>query len=405
MYNEEGGDLVETLNKDQKKIERLSAFMSAITKDLSREEKRKVYEEYKDAVQDVRPIDLFYVEMYKEASAYSVETIKKTANKFVNVFREGLKDYELREHDHPFFKALLEENDAIIKHLETMKDYFKKGPITESIEALIKGFERCLELDRKFVKKENILFPAIEDKVPSTRPLEVMWSLHDDARKMTKDILAHLKSDHPDEKYLKETIGHYYYLVYGIVQKEQLILFPVADMVLGEKTLDILYRECFDYGFTFIDKTPPDFDEEETKTNQEEGVFKTKTGALDFKQVALVFNHLPVDITYVDKNDRVRYFNDRKERHFPRSPSIIGRLVKHCHPPKSVSMVETIVENFKSGQRNEAEFWINFKDRFLHIRYFAVRDANDNYEGVLEVSQDVTDIRGLKGEKRLLDWE
>ena len=134
-------------------------------------------------------------------------------------------------------------------------------------------------------------------------------------------------------------------------------------------------------------------------------MFSSHTGSLTFKQIELLFSHLPLDLTYVDKHDRVRYFNDRRERHFPRSPSIIGRLVEHCHPPKSVDTVNRIVEAFKSGEKNTADFWIEFKGSFLYIRYFAVRDETGAYEGVLEVSQDVSEIRGLKGQKRLLDWD
>ncbi len=394
---------METLNKETKKIERLNAFMEKITEDLSKEEKRDVYETYKETVQDVRPIDLFYVEMYKHHTKQSIQAIKNTANKFVNAFQEGLKRYEMTSHNHPFFKALLDENQAIINHLNQIKAYFKKTPIAAQRDTLIKQFEPLLEIDKKFVKKENILFSAIEENVPSTKPLEVMWSLHDDARKETKKILQLLKDTSVDESILKKTIGHYYYLVYGIIQKERLILFPIADSLLDKPTLDKMYQSCFDIGFVFIERTKEAIKEAKSDFDGS-GVFKTTSGILNAKQIALIFNHLPIDITYVDKDDRVQYFNVRKERHFPRNPSIIGRLVKHCHPPKSVDMVEKIVQSFKDGQKDSADFWINFKDKKLYIQYFAIRDENGHYEGVLEASQDITDIQKISGEKRLLDW-
>ena len=393
---------MELLSKNKERIEALSAFMRAFNETEDGKERKKLYERYKDHIQSVTPVDLFYVEQYREDTPLDVKTIKAQANKFVNLFSAGLKKHEMTSHEHPFFQALLEENEAILSHLRSMKPYFKKDA-DPNVEEVRKDFEKCLEFEKKFVKKENILFPNMEKGVPSTKPLEVMWALHDDARTLIKKILNKLGTISLKNQTMKEIIGDYYYLIYGLTQKEQMILFPVADKALDEKTLDAMYEEAFEYGFTFLEKTPPETKEPEE--DFEDGFFKTKTGALSFKQLTLLMNHLPVDITYVDKNDRVRYFNDRAERHFPRSPSIIGRLVKHCHPPKSVDMVEKIVEAFKNGQKDTAEFWITFKGRFLHIRYFAVRDEEGNYEGVLEASQDVTDIRELQGEKRLLDWE
>ncbi len=395
---------MELLNKDETKIKKINAFMQEISQDLPKGKKREVYEMYESSIKAIRPIDLFYVEQYRHDSSLSVEAIKENANKFVNVFFEGLKNHEMQSHDHPFFQSLLDENNAIIAHLDDMKQYFKAGPLTENQQALIKGFEKCLEFEKKYVKKENILFPKIEGKIPSNKPLEVMWSLHDDARKLLKDIIETLR-DLSDEKKTNQQIGKYYYLVYGIIQKEQLILFPVANMVLDHKTMDSMYEECFDFGFTFIEKTRPKFNDQIKEPQGNDVKFLSRSGELTFKQIALIFNHLPVDITYVDKHDRVKYFNERKARHFPRNPSIIGRLVKHCHPPKSVDTVERIIEAFKSGEKDTAEFHINFKGQFLHIRYFAVMDESNHYEGVLEVSQDITDIQKLKGDKRLLDWE
>jgi DUF438 domain-containing protein len=136
------------------------------------------------------------------------------------------------------------------------------------------------------------------------------------------------------------------------------------------------------------------------------GLLSLDTGALAPQQVNLLLTHLPVDVTYVDANDEVRFFSQTKERIFPRSPAIIGRKVQQCHPPASVHRVQQILDDFRLGRRDEAEFWIQMKApeaRFIHIRYFALRDETGTYRGTLEVSQDVTAIRALEGEKRLLD--
>ncbi len=129
------------------------------------------------------------------------------------------------------------------------------------------------------------------------------------------------------------------------------------------------------------------------------------TGQLSLEQINIMLKHLPVDVSFVDSNDELRYYSDTADRIFARTPAVIGRKVQNCHPPKSVHVVNKILEEFKKGSKDSAEFWIEVKGRFIYIRYFAMRDADGNYRGTLEVSQDVTEIRKLEGERRLLDWE
>lgn len=129
-----------------------------------------------------------------------------------------------------------------------------------------------------------------------------------------------------------------------------------------------------------------------------------KTGVLTAEQIDLLLTNLPVDVTFVDENDKVRYFSQGKERIFTRTAAIIGRDVHNCHPPQSVHVVQKIIDDFKAGKRDVAEFWLQMGSAFIHIRYFALRDDAGAYKGVIEVSQNVTDIRALEGEKRLLDW-
>jgi DUF438 domain-containing protein len=127
------------------------------------------------------------------------------------------------------------------------------------------------------------------------------------------------------------------------------------------------------------------------------------TGLLSLEQINLLLRALPVDVTLVDENDEVRYYSDGRERIFPRSPGVIGRKVQNCHPPKSLELVNRILREFREGSREVAEFWIELAGRFIHIRYFALRDAAGRYRGTLEVTQDVTGIRKLEGQRRLLD--
>ena len=135
------------------------------------------------------------------------------------------------------------------------------------------------------------------------------------------------------------------------------------------------------------------------------GALGFSTGGLTLRQVDLLLTHLPVDLTFVDDQDRVLYYSEGPERIFPRSPGILGREVRNCHPPKSVHIVNKILDIFKSGDKDKAEFWIQLGGKFIYIRYFAVRDTNGRYRGTLEVSQDISDLRRLEGESRLLDWD
>ena len=135
------------------------------------------------------------------------------------------------------------------------------------------------------------------------------------------------------------------------------------------------------------------------------GLVVLPTGALSLEQLKAVFATLPVDLTFVDADDRVRFFSEGQNRVFARPKAIIGRKVQHCHPPRSVDVVERILADFRSGRQDVAEFWIDFKGRFVHIRYFALRDETGGYLGTLEVTQDLTRERALSGERRLLEYE
>ena len=145
-----------------------------------------------------------------------------------------------------------------------------------------------------------------------------------------------------------------------------------------------------------------------TNSNKEtyfkDGFIHTSTGNLSLEQLDLLLEYLPLDITYVDRFDKVVYFNNRPSRHFPRNPSIIGRSVFNCHPQKSVKTVEKIVNAFKNNERDKASFWIHYKNSFLYINYYAIRDKNGLYMGTLEVSQDIIELKNLKGNKTLLDF-
>ena len=128
-------------------------------------------------------------------------------------------------------------------------------------------------------------------------------------------------------------------------------------------------------------------------------------GKLSLEQLDLMLTHMPVELSFVDADGYVRYYSENPERIFKRTPAVIGKHVETCHPKESVHKVKQIIDAFKAGDKDTAEFWITLNGRFLLIRYFAVRNESGGFVGTLEVTQDVTGIRGLEGERRLLHWE
>ncbi len=392
---------MEYIYNNKEKLDNLNEYMKQLLTSSSKE-KVKLYEKYESYIKRIEPMDLFYLDMYKDDSNYSIEEIKETANAFVNAFHVSLSMHEITNYDHIFFQSLYEESLAIESKLDSIRPLFK-GNIQK--DKLILAFEELSEIEKKFIKYENILFPRIEEKVPSNTPLKVLWSLHDDSRSVRKDIIKTLKAKNFDIKDFYLYIGDYYFLIYGLNKKQQLILHPVAMKLLSNKQLDIMYNETLEYGYAFLEeKEPIKMEDVSYMSKLKDQIFNTETGELKLDELELILNILPIDVTFVDKDNLVKYYNNTTERAFPRNPSIIGREVKNCHPPKSVHVVEKIIESFRNNEKSEAEFWLNFRGRMIYITYLAVRNKDNEYLGVLEVSQDVTHIRGLQGERRLLDW-
>jgi hypothetical protein len=190
--------------------------------------------------------------------------------------------------------------------------------------------------------------------------------------------------------------------------KENNILFPAALQVVTVDEWEEVRKEFDEIGyccFTPSQATVAMVSEKAKMEAKPEGVFQFETGSLSKDEVEGILDSLPVDVSFVDKDDRVKYFNKAEKRIFVRTKAVIGRTVQLCHPQKSIHVVNRIVEAFKTGKKDSAEFWITLNDRLVHIRYFAVRDKNGKYLGTMEVTQDLTDIKKIEGQKRLLDWK
>jgi len=244
-----------------------------------------------------------------------------------------------------------------------------------------------------------------------TQPPAIMWAEHNTIRKKKKEfygLLEKQKSTNFQEFVAKlETvatdIGD---MLTNHIYKENNILFPTALKIILENEWSNISKQFDEVGYCCftpesakgkpIEKPTPEI------SSVREGKILFETGNLSKEEIETIFNILPVDITFVDKNDTVQYFSQSKERIFLRTKAVIGRKVQQCHPQKSLHKVEQILNEFKNNKRDTAEFWINSKGRLIYIRYFAVRNKNGEYLGCLEVTQDITEIKRIEGEKRLL---
>ena len=308
---------------------------------------------------------------------------------------------------HPV-RVYLEENLLIRNYRAQMAQL----NLNTDYDAVMALFGRLLRVEKHFARKENQLFPYLE-KHGWTSPSQNMWAFHDRIREEIKATKKALEAQ--DFAVAANGLNTVFASLEHLMQVEEQRLLPNAMELLDPKEWEEFYEGDCEIGWMF-DVPPPPYPEntyihpgEDKKRRELPFGLEDKThydeGYLTPEQVNFIFKFLPVDITYVDENDRVVFYNRGEERVFPRSAGIIGREVRFCHPPKSVDQVLQILEAFKAGTRDVAEFWISFKGRFIHIRYFAVRDDQKRYRGVIEMSQDVTEIKALEGERRLLDWD
>lgn len=308
---------------------------------------------------------------------------------------------------HPV-RVYTEENQLIRDTIANIQNI----NIKDNNEQFMMFFEQLCLIEKHYARKENQLFPYLET-YGWTSPSQNMWAAHDQVRDKIKMIWGNIKED--DFVSLTQNLQQLFSSVDHLIEVEEHRLLPNAmtmlteedwkDMRTGDEEIGWMFAEA-PVAYPPVAYIHPGEDKKRRKLPFSlEGRIKLNEGYLLEDQLNLMLQFMPVDLTYVDENDIVLFYNRGDNRVFPRSAGIIGREVKFCHPPKSVDQVLMILREFKAGRRDEAEFWIEFKDKFIHIQYFAIRDDDGTYRGVIEMSQDVSHIRNLKGQQRLLDWE
>ena len=413
-------------NIDGKKLEIVHEIKSAYDEGkITLEEARKAL---KDRVQNLAPYEIAIIEqeMVEETDD---ECIKEDIQAMLEVFQDVLvnKEQELPA-NHPI-SCYLRENTKMKELLLSVEDLVQYPVIKNQWLEL---YDELLKFRIHLSRKQNQLYPVLEKK-GFTRPTTTMWTLDDFIRDEIAECYNLLLEDKEEE-----FIGKQAELVADVrdlMDKEENILYPTSLEMINDEEFRYMAEGDQEIGFAYITvdrekngnqnsaspsastsplsvlSSAPGFAEElagllgKYGFNNKEEKLNVTTGQLTLEQINLIYQHMPVDLSYVDENELVCFYTDTKHRVFPRSKNVIGRDVKNCHPKASVHIVEEIIKKFRSGEQDKAEFWINKPDLFIYIVYYAVRDENGKFRGVLEMMQDCTHIRSLQGSQTLLTWE
>jgi PAS domain S-box-containing protein len=384
----------------------------------------EVKEKFRQVLENISPIEIARVEEELIREGLPREEIQRLCDVHLAVFRENLEKQRLNVPlGHPI-NILMEEHRIMLQIAEKLSGFSKKiqqlsdkSSIVDEIHQIEHIAVDFRDSERHYLREENVLFPILE-KHGITQPPAIMWMEHNQIRERKKK-LQKLIEDYSALRFqdfkmqLRETAESLNALLPSHFFKENNILFPTALRVISEEEWSQIRREFDEIGYCCF--TPPQLTAapkvEEAKKAEAETILTSKetlkfeTGELSREELEAILNCLPVDITFVDKEDSVKYFNKAEKRIFVRTKAILGRKVQMCHPQKSIHIVNRILESFRAGKKDVAEFWIQMNNRLIHIRYFAVRDKNGKYLGTMEVTQDITDIKKIEGEKRLLDWK
>lgn len=302
---------------------------------------------------------------------------------------------------HPV-SMLKRENAEIAKVTARLRDDLKGG----NAQGVESGLRRLQGVAGHYSLKENVLFPYLE-KHGFPGPSRVMWSKHDEVRALLKKAADAFQRT-PD--LLQELLGE----VEGMIFKEENILFPASLERISAAEWVEIRKAADELGFPFLsghglhealaeaEGRAVGETRETAAVGIPAGEIRMPTGSFSLAELTALLDVLPVDVTFVDAEDKVRYFSNSRDRIFVRTTAVLGRAVQNCHPPQSMGKVNEILQSFRDGSRDHADFWIQMQGKFIYIRYFAVRDPARRYLGTLEVTQDLTEVRALSGERRLL---
>lgn len=382
----------------------------------------QVKEKFKQVLAGTKPEEIAKIEQELVKEGMPREQLQRLCDVHLAVFGEQVQDQELHlASGHPI-SILMEEHGVLLERADRLKvdvglieeacDIVYVGDALTELQGVVKDF---VEAEKHYLREENVLFPTME-KHGITEPPAIMWMEHNQIRELKKKLRELVEkwnsmSFEDFKKRLVEVALRVCELLPSHFFKENNILFPSALQVIKDTEWGEVRKEFDEIGYcSFTPKhalvSLHGTEVEEQKATLEMGeTLHFETGNLSKEEVEALLDTIPIDVSFIDADDQVRYFNKAEKRIFVRTKAVLGRKVQMCHPQKSLHVVNKIVEAFKTGKKDVAEFWITIENRFVHIRFFAVRSKGGKYLGAVEVVQDVTDIKKLEGQKRLLDWK
>ena len=382
---------------------------------LSLEEARK---QLAEKVGSIRPYHIAYIEQ-NMVEHDDDECMRVDMRKTLQLL-DGVMDYSRPQlpADHPIMHYY-RENDEMRKLLLAVEDLMQYPMIKNQWLEL---YDKISRYPIHYKRKQNQLYPLLERK-GFTRPTTTMWNFDDIVRDEIRAAERLLAEDKEEEFIAKQqTLIDY---ARDLMEKEEAILYPTSLALISKEEFEDMKQGDQEIGFAFFDveHTAPAAEPQSASTADagfasdlqsllskygysagSRDKLNVTTGKLTLEQINLIYQHLPIDISFVDENELVCFYSDTDHRIFPRSKNVIGREVMNCHPRKSAHIVREVIDKLRNGEQERAEFWINKPDLFIYIVYIAVRDKQGKFRGVLEMMQDCTYIRSLEGSQTLLTW-
>ena len=353
-----------------------------------------------------------YVMLHSSVFKGSIEEIHASEAQTIPDDEAGHPAHTLKRENH----AIEELMDGEVS--EALAKYSKEVSATNRA-ILIEALKKLQTIDAHYRRKENLIFPYME-KHNITAPPKVMWGVDDEIREKIKNVIAELEDSEESSEIIRELIEEAVTQVREMIFKEENIMLPMIEEVFTTSEWTDIEKSSSEIGFTLIkdvkrwaplvqetSENAPISESSNAETpnyvaTDSQSKIAFDAGILTAEEINSILNTVPVDMTFVGADNRVKFFTQGKERIFERPLTIIGREVKNCHPPKSVHIVEQIVEDLRTGKKEHEDFWIRMGEAFVYIRYFAVRSKQGEFLGVLEVSQNIKPITELEGEKRLM---
>jgi len=412
-------DMSEIINNRQQRIDIMKALIRQLHQGAAEE---KIKQQLETMLNEADYADVFLMEVQLIQEGVPQESIQRLCDTHTRVLKKHLDLQETPQTipGHPVHTFLAENRELtrtaqevrrIMKQISELKN---GDDATSMVREYQVHLNALMDLDKHYRRKENLLFPYFEKKgIPG--PPAVMWGKHDEVRTLLKTTIDGLqKTEYISASeaiaFNQLTVESVLEAIEDMIYKEEKILFPTAMDMLTEQDWYEIYIQSDEIGYCLY---VPEFEwqpsggvhREIKKIGAQANRIQMPTGSFTLEELIGILSVMPFDLTFVDRDDTVRYFSPGKDRIFDRSRAILGRKVQYCHPPKSVQIVNQILTDFKAGRQDKARFWIQLGMKFVYIVYYALRDEQGAYLGTLEVTQDIAGIKGLSGEQRLLHYD